>query len=67
MKTKRSKSPSPDPSDDSCPPKRAKIESNCQDCKEEKPIEYNILDFSDDVLLRLMKYIGQKDLLTVSQ
>lgn len=66
MKVKRSKSLSPEPSS-SRDYKRPKIETEEESAARESGASiYNVLDFSDDVLLNIMKYLHPQDLLALS-
>lgn len=63
MKIKRSKSLSPEPSS-SRETKRVKLEESTDSNGVTSSI--NILDFSDDVLLNIVKYLHPQDLMAVS-
>jgi len=62
MKIKRSKSLSPEPSS-SKDTKRIKFEETTNLDRVTSP---NILEFSDDVLLNILKYLYPQDLMAVS-
>jgi len=62
MKIKRSKSLSPEPSS-SGDVKRVKLEEATHS---NGILSRNILEFSDDVLLHILKYLDPQDLMTLS-
>lgn len=62
MKIKRSKSLSPEPSS-SKETKRIKLE---EITNINKVTSLNILEFSDDVLLNILKYLCPRDLMAIS-
>lgn len=65
MKMKRSKSLSPEPSS-SKDAKRIKLRETIEADKVQVESSPHILDFSDDVLLNILKYLPSPDLLAVS-
>lgn len=65
MKMKRSKSLSPEPSS-STDTKRVKLEETLEAKSDKATPCPHILEFSDDVLLNILKYVRPSDLLAIS-